>query len=83
MTYSYEFRFRIKEETFGEWESKLVRIENGTNYEKVLVLLTSTLIEDLKIIVGKENVKSEIERFMDDEKIPKNTQNQFLDRIYI
>lgn len=83
MNFEYEIKNYVREGTFGEWVSDLNRLSNGSNCWKNLVRITDDLLKDLEIIIGKNNVKSELYRFMDDEKIPKEVQEQYINQFNI
>jgi hypothetical protein len=83
MNFEYEIKNYIRPGTFGEWVSDLNRLGNESNCWKNIVRLTADTLRDLEMIVGKENVRSEIERFMDDGKVPKDVQEKYIKRFNI
>lgn len=80
MEFEYEIKKYPSPSSF-EMVYELNRLRNEGSCFKNLVRITSNLIQDLEIIVGKDNVEDEIIRFMNDEKIPKDIQEKFLENI--
>ncbi len=83
MNFEYEIKNYIRPGTFGEWVSDLNQLGNDSNCQKNIVRMTAYLLLDLKIILGKDKVKPEIERFMDDANVPKDIQEKYIKQFNI